>query len=369
MATRPVKFASAFAKENVVVQPLRVNEGGKGRTAWINMKNGSNVFEGVWNRVNWAPKPGMDQVKIDSFTKFKLTLQLDPETQGDFIDKIKELDDAVVEHFFNKKTEVWKEKAKFLNDKDSVMAMYNPLFKEGKTSGDGKSYKPSFTLQIPNCASLVEKLVIETKDKPDGTKQEQVQDVIWKTVTAKPGDKPDEKLPTFLLWTGVDADGKETAKTRVSVFRPDGSEVLDEKGVPVKRFVGLQDIKSGCFVKPVFTIKKAYVVANFGVHIELKAIMIKPAPPKESAEFDGVKITEEDDAAADAKVLSQLHSRQEIPDDAPPRKASAPEFDVEESVPPVPVPDASLASPVRKTKSSEAPSAPKKKRSKIEDEE
>lgn len=322
MESRPRKFASQFASQDVIIQPLKLNDNGKGKSAWINMKQGGNLFEGDWFRVNWAPKPGMDQVKLDPYTKFKLTLQLNPEENQDFIKSLKSLDEMVVNHFFEKRNEIWKDKAKFFTDTGALMGMYNPLFKEGKTMPDGKSYKPSFTLQVANCASLVDHLVLETKEKPDGSKQEQVQDVVWKSVFAKPGEKPDAKQPKFYLWTGKDDDGKDIVKTRVSVFRPDGSELTDEKGVPVKRWVSLQDIKAGCLVRPVFKVSKVYQVQGFGAHLQLEAIIIKPSPPKESADFEGVKISEEDDAVGDARVLSQLETRAEIPEDAAPDVAA-----------------------------------------------
>ena len=145
---------------------------------------------------------------------------------------------------------------------------------------------------------------------------------MWKSVFAKPGEKPDAKQPKFYLWTGKDDDGKDIVKTRVSVFRPDGSELTDEKGVPVKRWVSLQDIKAGCLVRPVFKVSKVYQVQGFGAHLQLEAIIIKPSPPKESADFEGVKISEEDDAVGDARVLSQLETRAEIPEDAAPDVAA-----------------------------------------------
>ena len=359
----PVKFASSFRKDEVVVQPLKVNDGGKGKSAYVNMKK-NNLFEGEECRVTFAPKPGMNETKVTPYTKIKLTLQLNPEDEkhAAFTDKLRELDDAILEHFFAKRQQVWPDKAKYMSDKNSLMAMYNPLIKEGRTLSDGRTYKPSFTLQVPNLSELIEKLVIETKEKPDGSKDEQVTDVLWKTVVCKAGVEPNPKQPKFYLFMGKDEKGVDQIVSRVPMRRKDGSVQTDENGLPIRRWVGPQDIKAGCVVRPVFEVSKCYVVANFGCHLTLKALIIKPAPPKESAEFEGVQVVDDTDPLLAARVLSSLESNTEVPPDAPPAEEEAVHADIE--APELPVAeDTEIKSPSKKRKPEEEKSAPKKKKS------
>jgi hypothetical protein len=243
------------------------------------------------------------------------------------------MESAVVRHFFEKKNQVWPDKAKFFTDESALMGMFNPFIKEGKMSADGKSYKPSFTLKLENLADCVDRLVVETKDKADGTKEEQVTEVLWKNSivkykmepvldesrrpvldeTGKPKTKIvyegyPEKLPKFFLHLGQDENGGDIVTQKIEVKRDDGTNLVDSNGVKVKRWVGPQDIKVGSVVRPAFRIKKVYLVQSFGIHAFAEAMIIKPPPPREVAEFSNVKIVDEADPYLAAKAVSALEN-------------------------------------------------------------
>ena len=50
--------------KNLAFQPLRSNDGGKGKTAYINVKNGDNAFQCVRARMPFALKPGMGETVV-----------------------------------------------------------------------------------------------------------------------------------------------------------------------------------------------------------------------------------------------------------------------------------------------------------------
>lgn len=339
----PARFVTNFKPENVQVQPLSLNPGGKGKTAWINMKDGINLFQGEEGRANFSIKPGMGDTKLTSFTKMNLTIQIDTDVpeQNTFVEKARLLESAIVKHFFEKKNQVWPDKAKFFTDESSLMGMFNPFVKDGKMSADGKTYKPSYTLKIENCSELVDKLVIESKDKADGTKEEQVTEVLWKNLivnyktepvldesrkvvldeSGKPKtkivyDSYPEKLPKFFLFLGKDDNGGDIVTQKIDMKNPDGSNVIDSNGLKVKRWVGPGDVKAGSIVRPAFRVKKCYLVQSFGLHAFAEALIIKPPPPREVAEFSNVKIVEEADPFLAAKAISALENNP-IVDDVP----------------------------------------------------
>jgi hypothetical protein len=326
---RPQRFSRDFSPSSMQIQPLTLNPGGKGKSAWVNMKD-TNLFEGEEFRVNFAPKPGMNELKVTAYTKIKMTCQIDTDDdkQSAFASKAQDLDRAVVQHFFDKRSQVWPDKAKYFSDVGALMGMYNPIVKEGRTNSNGTTYKPSFSLQLLNCSDLIERLIIESKEKADGTKEEQVTDVVWKSIPAKTGDKPNEKMPKFYLWLGTDEEGNDIVTQKVELKGKDGKALLNADGSKAKRWVGPQDIKPGCIVRPVFRIQKVYVVSGFGAHLVAEAIVIKPAPPKEVAEFDNVRVVEEPDPVLAARAAAVVDSQGEVPEDAAPPEAHDDDGDV-----------------------------------------
>lgn len=341
---RPPLFANAFHAANMQIQPLQLNPGGQGKTAWVQMKDGNSLFEGPDFRVNFPPKPSQKETEVKSNTKLKLVLQIDTENkdQGDFANKLQDVDNAVLKHFFDKKNQIWPDKARFFSDTGSLMGMFSSLVKEGKLSSNGTAYKPSFSLQVPNCSECIERYVLDTVTKPDGNKETQVKDVIWKTLIARPNEKPNEKMPKFYLWLGKDDEGNDIVTQKVEVRGKDGKPLINADGTKVKRWVGPQDIKAGCMVRPVFRIQKCFLVQTFGVHLVAEALMIKPAPPKEVADFANVKVVEEHELSERASYV--LDSQHEVPEDAPPEEALADDDEVDDFKATIPAPEVTLSS-------------------------
>jgi hypothetical protein len=133
-----------------------------------------------------------------------------------------------------------------------------------------------------------------------------------------------EKLPKFFLFLGKDENGGDIVTQKIEVKRDDGTNLVDSNGIKVKRWVGPQDIKVGSIVRPAFRIKKVYLVQSFGIHAYAEAMIIKPPPPREVAEFSNVKIVDEADPYLAAKAVSALENittvdsaPQEAEDDVP----------------------------------------------------
>jgi hypothetical protein len=337
---RPQQFATAFNAVNMQIQPLQVNPGGQGKTAWVQMKDGNSLFEGPDFRVNFPPKPSIKETEVKSNTKLKLVLQIDTDVkeQADFATKLQEVDNSVLKHFFDKKNQIWPDKARFFTDTGSLMGMFSSLVKEGKLSANGTNYKPSFSLQVPNCSECIERYILDTVTKPDGTKETQVKDVLYKTLIARPNEKPNEKIPKFYLWLGKDDEGNDIVTQKVEVRGKDGKPLLNPDGTKVKRWVGPQDIKAGCMVRPVFRIQKCFLVQTFGVHLVAEAMVIKPAPPKEVADFANVKVVEEHELSERASYV--LDSQHEVPEDALPEENNGDdEYPVDEFKSSIPAPD------------------------------
>jgi hypothetical protein len=180
-----------------------------------------------------------------------------------------------------------------------------------------------------------------------------VKDVQWKlnTDTSKPLN---ERQPKLWLCTGKNEAGKDKITQHVAVRKPDGTVMLDSKGAVVMRWVGPQDIKPGCLVKPLFSISKIYLVQSFGVHLKLEGLIIKPPAPKPSLEFSDAVVDANSDPLLTSQVLQNIESAAEPePEAALPRSGSDEED--EALVPDVGVPKSvPTTSPAKKRKTEKA---------------
>jgi hypothetical protein len=298
-------------------------------------------------------KTGFGVTKVNAWEKFKLVLKLNPnnEEQAATIDKLREVDVATVEHVFKNRASILPpEKVKFITDANSMQALYNPLVKEGKELGDGRRYDPSFTLQVPQIASLVDSLKIESKENKDGSKEDQVTAVNWKEV---PSTEPrNDKAPKFYMCIGKTDDGKDVISSTVPRKRADGSVMTNAAGEVLKRWVGPQDIVAGATARCIVKFSKVYMIAAFGMHMDLVAVVVEPPAGKPSTEIDGVVEMDNYDPIVAARVLSQnvaVKSESSPPSDDEPVADAVPAPALEEAKD-APAPDA-LASPTKKRKS------------------
>jgi hypothetical protein len=115
----------------------------------------------------------------------------------------------------------------------------------------------------------------------------------------------------------------------------------------------------GSVVRPVFKFSKVYVIAGFGTHLELAAIIIEPPTPRASAVIEGAVEVDNYDPLLAARVLSAIVPQVE---DAPVESevVEAPEAPAPE-IPALEVLE-SLSSPKRKAEEP-APRTSKKKKS------
>ena len=292
---------------------------------------------------------------LQDFMKMKLVMTLDPAVpeEAATISKLKEVDDATVGFIWEKRSLIYPpEKLKFMTDKNaSLMPSFNPLIKDGKTRDDGTSYNPSFTVQVPNLAGLVDHLVIEKKEK-DGKTEDICKDVVWKNMLVN-DYKPSDKQPTMYLCYGKNDNGQDIISKTTPMRRPDGTVLTDASGQVVKRWVGPQDMVPGSLVRAVFKFSKVYVVAGFGTHLELVAVIIEPPAPRASADIDGAVEVDNYDPLLAARVLSAIVPSTVEDHPSPDRDIPVPDISAD-----VPI---ELGSPVKR-KSEEAPGAPRKKK-------
>ena len=164
----------------------------------------------------------------------------------------------------------------------------------------------------------------------------------------------------FWLCTGTDeVNGvtRDKITQYVNVKKADGTDLLDSNGEPVKRRVSAEEIKPGCYVKPLFSIDKVWYVQTFGVHLKLEGVRIYPPPPKPVAQFDDAVVDDSDDPLVTSRVLKEIEKRAE-PEAAiePPRDEDVPDKEIKDV-------EASPAGRKRKTDDE----APKKKKAKTVD--
>jgi hypothetical protein len=308
----PLKF-SAFNKSLLNVRPIAANKGGKGKTALVDINGAANVFEGEECKVLFNIKPGMGETSLTPYMKMNLVLEMDPENAAHDaqMKALRALGDAVVEHMFNTKSSIWPDKAKFMEKPESLKPMFNPLLKEATMNAEsGRTYKPQFTIKISDIADQVERLEIEEKINKDGSKEQVVKDVQWKLNTDTTKPLP-ERQPKLWLCTGKNEAGKDKITQHVAVRKADGTVMLDSTGNAVMRWVGPQDIKPGCMVKPLFSLSKIYLVQSFGVHLKLEGLIIKPPAPKPSLEFSDAVVEANSDPLLTSQVLQNIENAAE----------------------------------------------------------
>ena len=366
-----------FDSKNLAFQPLRSNEGGKGKTAYINVRGGENLFQCPRVRMPFALKPGMGETTVkvslararelaaahphslvpqQPFMKMKLVCTINPDDaeQAAAIEKLRQVDSATVDYIWEKRNQIYPaEKLKYMTEKHaSLMPSFNPLVKDGKVKDDGSAYAPTFTIQVPNMADLVDHLIIEKKEK-DGKTEDMCKDVVWKDMLVS-DYKPPEKQPTMYLCYGKNETGQDIISKTTTVRRADGTVLTDAAGQVVKRWVGPQDMVPGSIVRPVFKFSKVYVIAGFGTHLELAAIIIEPPTPRASAVIEGAVEVDNYDPLLTARVLSAI---------VPQAEEAAPESPAHEA-PEAPVPSLEaldMLSPKRKA-DEPAPRTSKKKK-------
>ena len=242
------------------------------------------------------------------FMKMKLVCTINPDDaeQAAAIEKLRQVDNATVDYIWEKRNQIYPaEKLKYMTEKHaSLMPSFNPLVKDGKVKDDGSTYAPTFTIQVPNMADLVDRLIIEKKEK-DGKTEDVCKDVVWKDMLVN-DYKPSEKQPTMYLCYGKNETGQDIISKTTTVRRADGSVLTDAAGQVVKRWVGPQDMVPGSVVRPVFKFSKVYVIAGFGTHLELAAIIIEPPTPRASAVIEGAVEVDNYDPLLAARVLSAI---------------------------------------------------------------
>lgn len=279
--------------------------------------------------------------------------------------------------------QVFGDKAKFYTDANALRGMFTPIVKPAVTREDGRTYRPNFTLKCAGLAKNVDHLECEERVNKDGSKETVVKRVVWKTDTNVREKTEEEKEKDrdikWVLCTGQTTlpDGKVVDKItdKVVVKKADGSVLLDAAGKPVKRYVGPQDVKPGCVIKPMFSIKKVWYVQTFGVHLYLESARIYPPPPKKAIEFDDAVMEDDDDALVTSQVLHEIEKRAE---EEPPVDVHAAAVSAEEApeVPAAttaaaaaaPAPSEPITSPAKKRKADDGEPAKKKKTKTLEDE-
>ena len=338
MSTSTFPTFAEVPPSNLVFQPIRTNEGGKGKTVYMDMKapgGGKPSFSSRFvagpkdMRVAWVPRPKMDIIDVSKLgpgEKFDLELELNPEAadHAAFVAQAEAYDAHLLQTAFDKRAEWFgADKAKHMTSPDFLRMTYKPMLHAGKekAGGGGARYPDTIKLKVERCASRVADFLLETKEIK-GKATQVVKEVVWKPALVDSSPPPGGLDVRFFLCYGQDAKGDDLYASKVPVFNTAGAIQRDAAGKPVMRYVGPEDIKRGCRVHPIFSINKMYVVEGFGPMLTLAQLYIKPVPV--SAELVAANVVDDVDPEVTARAMCASYGQ-----DAAPVEADAEALDAE----------------------------------------
>ena len=329
------------APSSLIFQPIRSNEGGKGKTVYMDMKTPGAPVGGKPNfaarflagpkdmRVAWPLRPKMDIVdpkKMLPGEKFDLELELDAEAHADFIKQAEAYDEHMLRTAFEKRVEWFgADKAKHMSSPDFLRMTYKPMLHAGKEkAGGGGRYPDSIKLKLERCSSRVAEFLLETKEIK-GKPTQLVKEVVWKPALVDSTPPPGLMEPRFFLCYGQDPKtGVDQYASKVPVFNTSGAILKDAAGKPVMRYVGPEDVKRGCKVHPIFSINKMYVVEGFGPMLTPSQLYIKPVASKQELKVEAANVVDDIDPEITARLLSASFANPEEAAEAEAAEAEAP---------------------------------------------
>jgi hypothetical protein len=343
-----------------------MNEGGKGKTVYLDMKapgGGKASFATRFvagpkdMRVAWVPRPKMDVVdpkKMLPGEKFDLELELDPEAHGEFIAQARAYDEHMLRTAFEKRVEWFgSDKANMLTSPDFLRLTYNPMLHEvkEKAGGGGARYPDTLKLKVEKVASRVAEFLLEIKDIK-GKPTQVVKEVVWKPALVDSTPPPSATEPRFFLCYGQDPKtGIDQYASKVPVFNTAGAIQKDAHGKPVMRYVGPEDVKRGCKVHPIFSINKMYVVDGFGPMLTLSQLYIKPVQGFQELKVEAAQVVDDIDPEITARLMNESYLAEgaaPAPEgEAAAAAAAAQELAPEEALPFAPITVKLSASPQR----------------------
>ncbi len=302
-----------FDLSKVTFAPFKADPGGHGKAAWMNYKGGENKFEGPRMYVPFPVQAPMEKLAPEPFTKMNLTLSINDQTDDGkiFLDKLEELENKTVEYSFERLAKdniIPSEQRRYIDTPNNLRAMFHPFIKAGDKKEDGSSHNPTFNLKISDIVHLVEKYNLVDKDDGKGNMKKVVGSVDWKEVSIT--TPLHERQPRFYMCHGKNEKGQPIVSKSVLVYDEDKvtkeKTVRMENGVPMKRWVGPQDIKKGCFVVPVFKLFKAHYVNKFGMQLVLQAVFIEPSTHSQpNMDLNNIQEMDDDfDSLVKANILS-----------------------------------------------------------------
>jgi hypothetical protein len=197
---------------------------------------------------------------------------------------------------------------------------YKPVLKRGG-SKDGKAFLDSVRVKGDGWFPYIKRLVKEEKIV-DGAKKEVVKDCEWHERLVEDGPVG-EKDTKFYLY--VPSRGKYTDK--VPCVGDDKKPIIsgtthDGKPIYKMRWVGPQDAKQYSRITPVVSFVKMYVSSEFGPTLTAKELYVKAAPPKPKSTLAGHDV----DASISAEdALAALTATSEAAEAAAASESEAPE--------------------------------------------
>ena len=332
MSTATIPSIVDVAPSNLVFQPVRVNEGGKGKTVYLDMKapgGGKPSFATRFvagpkdMRVAWVPRPKMDIVdpkKMLPGEKFDLELELDKEAHAPFIAQIRAYDEHILQTAFENRV-AWfgSDKAKLLSTPDFLRLTYKPMLHEGKekAGGGGERYPDTLKLKVEKVASRVKEFLVESKDIK-GKPMQVVKEVVWKPALVDTTPPPSSTEPRFFLcYKTCPETGIDQYASKVPVFNTSGAIQMDAQGKPVMRYVGPEDIKRGCKVHPIFSINKMYIVEGFGPMLTLSQLYIKPVQGFQELKVEAAQVVDDIDPEIMARLVNENYAPDAAAEGAP----------------------------------------------------
>jgi hypothetical protein len=308
---------------NIEFKPVRTNEGGKGKTVYMDMKpldGGKATFASRFlagpkgMRVAWPVRPKMDVIdpgQLQEHDKMDIELEMDPERHADFVAQLHAYDAHILQTAFDKRVEWFgKDKAADIDDPRMLRMNYKPLVHKGKErKGEaGGFYNSTIKLKLEKQVKRIKEFVLDDTKIIKGKPTTVVKDVVWHPRLVDGGAPLDPNEPKFFLCYGKDASGVDLYTAKVPLLDAKGSILRNEAGKPVLRYVGPEDIKRGCTAFPIFQINKTYIVESFGPMMTISQLYITPAPQREQPKVEDANVVEDVDPEVAARAMAAMYT-------------------------------------------------------------
>jgi len=271
-----------------VVDKVKTNAGGKGKSAWINTSGPKNLVTCPTSRILWPIRPGNEDYKPTDALNFEFGFGCPQE-----LEVSKSIDDSLIDQIYKNRVDIFgPSKAKAFTCKEALIPSIKTMTKAGSTKEDGSSYDDTLRAKVYGWTSYISKVNVTEFVKKNGDKLTLIKDCTYKPRL----EPPAENDTHFYLYVGENPETGKPKYTDKVLVMENGSPVQtgEKDGKPVyqTRFVGPQDAMPGYTCTVVFNISKVYITESVGPILVAKEVYIKPAPKKQPKSDKGIPTVE-----------------------------------------------------------------------------